>query len=360
MIKDKSIFIKNVYYMLAYAFQDLKPDQEDDISGESFDHIHDLLTTILAKGIAHQLKQGMHREYIDHTENLTTVRGKINIEGTIKNRFAHKQAIMCEYDELSENNLLNQILKTASMLLLRHADVSTAHHDDLKRHMLFFENVDEIDPASIRWSQIRFTRNSQGYRMLIAVCRLVLEGMLLTDEAGDMHLMTYVKPNHMEKLYEKFILEYYSQECTFVEADAPYIKWAVDDGFTDKLPNMKTDTTLSDGDATLIIDAKYYTRTMQRYRDSPQTIHSHNLYQIFSYVKNKEAELARTGVPHKVSGMLLYAKTDEDICPDYVYQMSGNQISVKTLDLNMPFSDICAQLDAIAESHFLNPHVKYV
>ena len=32
--------------------------------------------------------------------------------------------------------------------------------------------------------------------------------------------------------------------------------------------------------------------------------------------------------------------------------MSGNQISVKTLDLNRDFSEISAQLDAIVDEHF--------
>ena len=53
-----------------------------------------------------------------------------------------------------------------------------------------------------------------------------------------------------------------------------------------------------------------------------------------------------------VSGMLLYAKTEEKIQPDNVYQMHGSQISVKTLDLNLPFVDIAAQMDRIVESHF--------
>jgi len=35
-----------------------------------------------------------------------------------------------------------------------------------------------------------------------------------------------------------------------------------------------------------------------------------------------------------------------------VYQMSGNQISVKTLDLNQDFSEIAAQLKAIVDTHF--------
>ena len=78
--------------------------------------------------------------------------------------------------------------------------------------------------------------------------------------------------------------------------------------------------------------------------------YSNNLYQIFTYVKNIDYELSQQ--KHEVSGMLLYAKTDEDIQPDNVYQMSGNQISVKTLDLNLPFSDISRQLNDIVKIHF--------
>lgn len=50
-----------------------------------------------------------------------------------------------------------------------------------------------------------------------------------------------------------------------------------------------------------------------------------------------------------ISGMLLYAKTDEQIVPDNTYQMSGNQISVKTLDLNCGFDEIRDQLDKLTQ-----------
>ena len=50
--------------------------------------------------------------------------------------------------------------------------------------------------------------------------------------------------------------------------------------------------------------------------------------------------------------MLLYAKTDEEIYPNNVYQMSSNQITVRTLDLNLPFTEIAEQLDTIAKLHF--------
>lgn len=348
-MKDKSIFIKNIYYMLSYAFTALDQGGYEDIEKESFDHIHNLFAAILAKGIGRQLKQGLYREYIRRTEAIPVVRGKINMPGAIQNRLARKRVLTCEYDELSENNLLNQILKTTVMLLLRRADVEQKYKDDLKKAMLFFSNVDTVDPATVRWSAIRFQRNNNTYCMLISLCQLIIEGMLLTEETGDYRLASFIDPQRMNRLYEKFILEYYTKECPQVKATASQIPWAVDDGIRTMLPVMQSDIMLTRGSNVLIIDAKYYTRTTQSVFDA-HTLHSGNLYQIFTYVKNKDTEFGNK--PHKVSGMLLYAATDEAIQPDNTYQMSGNQIGVKTLDLNREFPEIAAQLNAIVATHF--------
>ena len=42
MIKYKNILIKNIYYMLAYAFQVLKRNNYASIASEKFEHIEDL------------------------------------------------------------------------------------------------------------------------------------------------------------------------------------------------------------------------------------------------------------------------------------------------------------------------------
>ena len=44
--------------------------------------------------------------------------------------------------------------------------------------------------------------------------------------------------------------------------------------------------------------------------------------------------------------------TEEEIQPDNIYQMHGNQITVKTLDLNQKFDIIAKQLDNIVKNHF--------
>lgn len=235
------------------------------------------------------------------------------------------------------------------MLLLRHSRVSQKNKNDLKKEMLFFSNVDTIEPNSIRWSVIRFQRNNNTYRMLLSICQLILDGMLLTTDSGDYRLASFVDEQRMNRLYEKFILEYYAKECPQVKATASQIPWALDDGIGTMLPVMQSDIMLTQGSRVLIIDAKYYTHTTQTQYEV-HSLHSGNLYQIFTYVKNKDTEFGDS--PHTVSGMLLYAATDEAVQPDNSYLMSGNRISVKTLDLNRNFLDISAQLNAIVDDHF--------
>ena len=325
MIQNRHILIHNIYYMLSYAFQTLNRSDDEDMAPEAFENIHNLFAAILSKGIGVQLKQGLYRTYLNRQENLSTLRGRIVMPGTIQNRLARRQVLTCEYDELSENNLFNQILKTTTLLLIRHGQVQPLFKDALRQKLLFFSNVDTVDPQMIRWGDIRFQRNNQSYRMLLGICQLTLEGLLLTTEKGEQRLAAFLDDQRMCRLYEKFLL---------------------DDGVSALLPIMQTDITLQKGNHVLIIDAKYYSHTLQSQYDR-HTVHSGNLYQIFTYVKNRE--YAFGDALHSVSGLLLYARTDEAMQPDNTYSMHGSRISVSTLDLNRPFEEIRGRLDGIAK-----------
>lgn len=349
MTKNKNILINNIYHMLSYAFRALNQENFNDVAVESFDEMYDLLAAILSKGIGIQLKQGLYKEYINIQEKLPVMRGKVNIAGTIKNRLACERILTCDFDELSENNLLNRILKTTVMLLLENTKVKSKYKDDLKKMMLYFSNIDTMNPSLIRWSSIKFHRNNQMYRMLISICQLIIEGMLITTDSGDYRLANFIDEQRMCKLYERFILEYYTRHYPELKVSASQISWVVDDGITTMLPVMQSDVHLQMGNTVLIIDAKYYSHTTQTQYEK-HTLHSNNLYQIFTYVKNRDYEFGIEN--HKVSGMLLYARTEEEIQPDNIYQMHGNQITVKTLDLNLPFTYIAMQLNEIVKNHF--------
>lgn len=339
--------IQNVYYMLSYAFQVLNEQGYKNIATEQFNNTAELMAAILAKGIAVQIKRGLGKEYITKTEPLSALRGKIDIAESIKTQTMLKKQMICTYDEFSVNGTMNRIIKSTVGLLLR-SDISKARKKELRKLMVYFGDVEPIDIYTVNWN-IQYNRNNQTYRLLISICYLVVKGLLQTNSDGSTRLMEFVDEQRMCRLYEKFILEYYRKEYPEITANASQIPWQLDDGIGAMLPVMQTDIMLTYKEKVLIIDAKYYTHTTQSQFDT-HTLHSSNLYQIFTYVKNKEIELAAQ--PHEVSGMLLYAKTDEAVLPNNSYVMSGNKISVKTLDLDCDFSEIANQLNKIVEMHF--------
>jgi len=339
--------IQNVYYMLSYAFQVLNEQGYKNIATEQFNNTAELMAAILAKGIAVQIKRGLGKEYIPQTEPLSALRGKIDIAESIKTQTMLKKQMICTYDEFSVNGTMNRIIKSTVELLLR-SDISKARKKELRKLMVYFGDVEPIDLYTVNWN-IQYNSNNQTYRLLISICYLVVKGLLQTNSDGSTRLMEFVDEQRMCRLYEKFILEYYRKEYPEITANASQIPWQLDDGIGAMLPVMQTDIMLTYKEKVLIIDAKYYTHTTQSQFDT-HTLHSGNLYQIFTYVKNKEIELAAQ--PHEVSGMLLYAKTDEAVLPNNSYVMSGNKISVKTLDLGCDFSEIANQLNKIVEMHF--------
>ena len=342
MTEDKGILIRNIYYMLAYAFQELRQNNYAEIEGEKFDDIYDLFAEILVRGISYQLKQGLYREYVAKNESMQTIRGKIDINGTILNRMRNNQQIVCDYDELSENNIYNRILLTAATTLIKHSDVKKEKKSKLKQLMLFFQNVQPIDIHTIRWNTLRFDRNNKNYRMLLYLCYFITSEWLMTTEEGKFKMRGF-SDDHMCRLFEKFVLEYYKKHHPELKANAAQIGWNIVEESTDTsvLPIMQSDVLLSLGERTLIIDTKYYSKIMQQ-QYGKEKLRTAHLYQINTYVTQYDKNHQ-----FNVDGMLLYAKTKEDVIDDtQVTLQDGYKLYVRSLDLNTDFDTIKKRLDS--------------
>lgn len=333
--------IQNIYYMLAYAFQVLREQEYAFCATEKFDNTADLLSAILAKGVSSQIKRGLHRVYLPQTDVLNCPRGKFDINASIKQQTIIRRKLVCTFDEFTENSYHNRILKTTMQVLLR-SNASSKRKKELQNLLRYFSEIESLPLHGIRWD-IPYNRNNQTYKMLIAVCRLVMEGLLQTTRDGFVKLRHFLDEQHMSHLYEKFVLAYYCTEYSHLKPCSLYIDWALADGekADPMLPRMKTDIVLKSGDKYLIIDTKYYSQITQ-VQFGKHSIHSNNLYQIFAYVKNFAAQ------GHSVSGMLLYAQTDETIRLEQKYKMPETNIYVRSLDLNCDFSKIKQQLNQIA------------
>lgn len=339
--------IRNIYYMLSYAFQQLKSDGYRHLADEQFENFADLAAGILILGTSNQIRRGMRREYLNRTENLSVLRGKLEFEESINIQMLTKKQLVCTYDEFSLNNYPNQIIKSSLYMLLS-ADISKERKREIRKLMVFLEEIDLIDLRSINWT-MSFDRNNLSYDMLIGVCRLVVEGLLQTQEEGSNKLGDFLDEQKEHALYEAFVRAYFRKEHPMLYAGKSHINWMLDwdSSSSNPLPLMKADIILEQGKTTFIIDTKYYRKNLTEYYGS-RRVYSSDLYQIFAYVKNYSLQKTVEDPDQEVMGLLLYAKTDDHEQAHGDYQMSGNKIMVRTLDLDQEFMGIKQDLDQIA------------
>ena len=145
----------------------------------------------------------------------------------------------------------------------------------------------------------------------------------------------------MARLYENFILNFYRTERPDLEIKKEKIRWTAassDDGALAYLPTMETDISVRSELQTLIIEAKYYQNTLSSYYDS-ESVHSHNLYQLFAYLKNLEN---RGGADAFASGMLLYPVVNKRV--RLRYEIQGHIVDICTIDLAQGWQDLRDEL----------------
>lgn len=306
MVKNK-VLLRNIYYMLSYAYKTLREAGYGNVAAEDFDNIHDLFAAIIIRGVSSTVKRGLHHDYILREDALSGVRGQIRIPESIKQQTLMHRRLVCSFDEFTEDSLHNQIIKSTMLLLYRCGNVNLENRKALRKLFPYFGGVTEVLPAAIRWDALKYHRNNASYRMLVGICRLAIKGLLLAEEAG-MHRLASWLHNGMPMLYQRFVLSYYRKHHPQYSPKGAHIDWDLK-GDTDKayLPRMESDITLQHKNRRLIIDTKFYSNTMQTNSQyNSETYISGNLYQMFSYVKNADKEASGN-----VAGIILYAKTDE-------------------------------------------------
>ncbi len=341
--------VSNIYYMLTFAFNNGKIDEltNKKVDVEKFENIYDLFSIMLSLLVNKLIKKGLTKEYVLESSELGVIKGKIDITNSLRKNTLKCNRLICEYDEYSSNNYLNQIIKSTMYYLITSKKITDEYKKILKKSYFEFNDIDLIEPISIRWDKIKYNRNNITYKYVINMCYLILKGLLTNEKMGKIEFKDFIDEQSMNVLFEKFVREYFKKYFPELNPRIMQMSWNIDEGYmVEFIPKMVTDISLSYNNKLLIIDTKYYarifnTRGFNGY--DTQSLNRDNWNQINAYVANASYKNEK-----EVSGMLLYAKTDEDISPDIETSVMGNKIYVKTLDLTKRFTEIEKQLNDIA------------
>lgn len=335
--------IQNLYYLLCYAWDRLEQRDLVSISDLDFHEQIDLLALVLATGTARLLRLGLDKGYIAVNEESSTIRGRIDFNTSTKRFLFHKARAQCWYDELQADVLHNRVLKSTLVYL---AKVDRLDDSLRKRliHLAARMGGVGVEPLTSQvFSRIQLHSNSGLYAFLIQVCDLAYHATLVDEKSGEVRFRDFLRDeSRMAKLFESFLLNFYSQEAPAYTVKSERIYWqamavAGDDDLA-FLPSMLTDVSLRCPGRTIIMDAKYYKGTLQEHHGH-QSVNSANLYQLFAYLKNLEAN---EGQDAQAEGILVYPTVNQSV--DVSYNIQGHKVRVFTVDLMRNWKDIEDQL----------------
>jgi 5-methylcytosine-specific restriction enzyme subunit McrC len=326
--------IKNIYYLLSYAWNKLEESELVDVSAEDESDLINLLGRVLLNGTKTLLKRGIDRQYITENEVYQGIKGKVNITDSLRKNLFSKGLSVCEFDELSADILPNQILKTTLQNLTQIASLSPTLKQEIRTIIYRLHEVNEIVLTDTIFHQVQINRNNSFYAFLLNISELIYQNLLINEENGHFQFTDFLRDERqMARLFEEFIRNFYKIEVPEAKVFREDLHWKMAGETHHFLPKMQPDISIKINNRKLIIDAKYYKETLQKYYDS-EKIHSQNLYQIFAYLKNQENELAE--------GILIYPTVQKPLSLAYTHE--GHTIRIETLNLNQDWRGVKADL----------------
>lgn len=334
--------IRNLFYLLSYVW-DVDWEMEwsaidADKSGDALN----LLAKILTISTDRIIRRGLDRGYKDVSEEMFGVRGRIDIANTIKRNGFSNAHLTCNFEELDYSILHNQIIKT-TLVNLSHAN---GLNKELREEILDLSHrlrvVEPIELSQNVFNRVRFHSNIRNYRLPVAVSKLIYDQLMPSQETGRYQFVDIIEEK-LHAIFEKFVFRYYEKHLnqtiyTTIKRDS--LSWQdtyFEDGIDDFLPVMKTDVSLFNDVSKLVIECKFYESALQSRviggKELKETFISNHLYQLFAYLKNLEIKDDKA-----ISGLIIYPENGKKISSSY--NMHGNKVSIKTIDLDLSPQEI--------------------
>jgi 5-methylcytosine-specific restriction enzyme subunit McrC len=348
---ERKIPIYNIYHMLCYAWNVL--DEKEVVKVDIPDNYSmiDLFAKVLNAGTDYLIKRGLDRGYIEANEELSSIKGKIDFPNSLNKLSFQNAKAYCIYDNFTYDVIHNRVLKSTFTKLLKLKEIKSDIRKDIAETLRYFSDVEYTDVNRKIVKSIKLNRNNHYYKLLLEICLLIEENLAIDENAGESIFKDFDEdPRKMNKLYEKFIFNYYKKKLKLrlpdkkVDVKTDTLKWLLDEESSDEdmkyLPTMKTDVSISIDDRKIILDAKYYENSVSENQFTQERIHSPNLYQLFAYIQNSENR-------DNLEGILLYPTVDREL--DLEYKIKGNRFRIHTLNLGLEnWREIEERLDEVA------------
>lgn len=339
--------IRNLFLLLCYAWGRLEEGDIIAVAAEDCDQTSQLLARILIHSVRRLIKEGLDRSYVSHTDDMRILRGRMLVGETIKRQLLLSGRLRATYDELSEDNLLNRIIKATLLRLSHVAELAPKTQSDLLHLAQRLRDISPVRLTPSVFRQVQIHRHNGFYGLVIDVCELVYFSTFVSEEDGEIHFRDFVRDeNRMWQVFQDFIRNFYRLHYPECNVRAEQIVWDLEsDAPTSPrfLPKMMTDIVIRDPGRVIVIDTKFYQEALTKSFGAEMARSAH-LYQLFAYLRNLQPTV-ETDI--KLGGVLLYPTVKYELNEHYRVQQCSMWLA--TVDLSKDWKAIEHRLHQILQ-----------
>jgi 5-methylcytosine-specific restriction enzyme subunit McrC len=280
-----------------------------------------------ADRLEERIEQGLYRAYVEVEDNLPVVRGRIQIVDHIRHNHVLRHNIYCRFSELTWDVLDNQVLRRVAHDLSGWP-FSTNLQTRLQQLDRRMDEVSLIRVESSDLDRLTYTRLNAGYEPLHRLCRLLLDGMSLSEEEGRVAFDSFLLD--MNVLFERFVGRMFELELprrlgrTALQRRAALGHRLRGDGTRRAWGVIRPDIEITRrGGVVIVLDTKYK-------KTRSDAIKNPDFYQVLSYCESENTSL----------GGLIYPKSEFDQDDEIEIRNSPIRIRRFALDLSVPEEDL--------------------
>lgn len=298
---DKGQLRKRLVHMLCVA-QNLRIDVSNISRLDWQRHtLLEILISLMVDQLKDAARRGMPRRYLAHSDDLPSLRGRLNVTRQFSVLAASPQRLACHYDELSPDIILNQAMK-AAILHLGRLSSSEENQKKLRELSHIYADISDVPVSQIRWDSIIIDRNNRRWNDLVNLVRLLLGQRYQETSAGEQHGHGLLF--EMNVLFERYLA---NQMRRMLAAPFPNLRVSAQsrghsclfDGER-RLFQTKPDIIIYNkiGKPVLIIDAKWKKLSSQ-IEDKKQGISQSDVYQLMAYSQLYDCKKVMLIYPHR-------------------------------------------------------------
>jgi len=259
--------IRNLYYLLCYAWNRLPEAELVDIDAIPNNDLPNLLGRLLISGVSRLLRQGVDRSYVSEAVEIRTIRGKIDISASVKRDLLRIPAAICVVDELHRDVLHNQIIKTTLLRLAASQDIDFALQHNLRVIGSQLADISTIELRGDCFRRVQLHRNNRFYVFLLNICELCYTSLLADESTGSWRFIDFERDERkMRLMFQDFTYNFYRIEQREFAVSSERFDWNTSDPPTGQvalLPTMITDVSLTSATRKIVVECKFSKEALQ-------------------------------------------------------------------------------------------------